>query len=454
MLQRNKLLLCLCLLACAAPARAVFEDLPAGARQLGFGGQQAGLDDPLGFWANPALAGAVRKFDAGGDFLSSKRTTQGPADLTAYGVWALLPRLAYGRMGTLSIGGNYRDDGGAMTERTILFGWGTSNRLRTDSGMFDFGANFKILKAAASGGDAKSGLGLDVGAVFRPDNSHTLGLSVLNLNSPSFSVGPLKDSAPRVVRAGVSERNDDYVLSLDLARRSASAGQNGNVSVNPGVEYVWRTEGAGTVFSRTGLNLADRASALSAGIGWKHLATEISYGISVPLTGAVVPAHSITLALRFGDRDLEGEYSRMIKQEIKYRKDLVEALDDSARREGVLKEELASMKGELDSLSARLKDVQAQKANVAAEKERLSAVVKRQAAAEAELKALDEKRRADKLNQLRTDFSADWQGYLKLKNGGAPADVLKGSLQRIVSQYQDSGIDISLATVELQSLVR
>lgn len=447
-------LFCGLLLSLTVPAGAAFEDIPNGARQLGFGGGGAALEDPLSFWANPALAGAARKFETGGAFLASKRTTQGPANFNAYGLWALLPRMAYGRLGTFSIGGLYRDDGGLVTQKTVLFGWGTSNYKRMDAGILDFGVNFKILSAAATGGDSVSGFGLDLGSSFRPDETHTLGLSILNLNNPSFALGEAKDNAPRVIKLGVSERREDYTLSLDLSRRSGSGGQRGNVSLNPGVEHVWRTERAGLLFSRAGLNLAERASALSAGLGWKHLASEISYGLAVPLTGSISPAHSLTLALRFGDRDVESEYERLIRQEIKYRKDLVEALDESARREGLLKGELASMKAETDALNARLKETQEQKATVKNEAARLEAVVRRQAAAEAELKSLAEKRRADKLNQLRYDFSVDWQSYLKLKGGGAPADVLKGSLQRIVSQYQDSGIDISPATVELQGLVR
>ncbi|HCC48638.1 MAG TPA: hypothetical protein DEQ38_11075 [Elusimicrobia bacterium] len=442
------------LLACACPAAAVFEDLPAGARQSGFGGQAAGLEDPLAFQANPALAGSSRKFETGAHFLGSERTTQGPGELRAYGAWALVPRMAYGKMGTLSIGGLYRDDGGEVTQKTISFGWGTWQLRRGGSGVLDLGANLKILSATAPGGESASGAAVDLGAVFRPDDRHSLGFSILNLNNPAFDIGGLEDNAPMVIRLGVSERREDYTLSLDLAKRTASAGQKGNVSLNPGVEHAWRTQRAGQLFSRAGLFLAERASALSAGIGWKHLASEISYGLAVPLTGAVVPAHSLTLALRFGDRDVEAEYERLIKQEIKYRKDLVEALDESARREALLKDELASMKAEIDSLSARLKSTQEQKAAESGEKERLASVVRRQAAAEAELRAMSEKRKADKLAQLRYDFSAEWQGYLKLKGGGAPADVLKSSLQRIVSQYQDSGIDISQATVELQGLVR
>jgi len=457
MLLRNSsrsVLVFFCLLSCAVQARAVFEDVPAGARQLGFGGQGAALEDPVSFLANPALPGASRKFETGALFLASHRTTQGPSDFSSFGAWALLPKMAYGRMGTLTLAGIFRNYGSLAKEKTLAFGWATTNMIRTDSGLFDFGANFKIMSAAGSDGVSAAGMGLDIGAVFRPDTRHTVGLALLNLNNPSYKLGLAKDNAPFVLRAGVSEKREDYTLSLDIAKRTASGGQKGNFSFNPGVEHVWRTERAGRIFSRAGLNVAERASAVSGGLGWKHTASEISYGIAVPLTGSIIPAHSLTLALRFGDRDMEDEYGRMIKQEIKYRHDLVEALDESARREGLLKGELSSMKAEIDSLSAKLKDTQAQKASVVNEKERLATVVRRQEAAETELRALAEKRRTDKLNQLKYDFSTDWQSYLKLKGGGAPADVLRGSLQRMVSQYQDSGIDISQATMELQQLVR
>ena len=454
MCQLNKILLAACLLAGTPPAYAVFEDVPAGARQAGLGGQSAALEDTLSVFANPALPGSLRKFETGAHFLASERTTQGPADFSQYGAWATIPRMAGGRMGTLSLGGLYRNDNDLVKQKTLLFGWGTWNLFRLDSGVLDFGANFKIMQAAVTGGESVSGLGLDLGAVFRPDDRHTLGFSVLNLNNPAYSSGILEDNAPRVIRLAVTERREDYTLSLDVARRSASAGQNGNVSITPGVEHSWRPERLGRLFSRAGLNVAERASALSAGFGWRRLASEISYALSVPVTGAVVPAHALSLALRFGERDLESEYERLIKQEIKYRKDLVEALDESARREGLLKEELASMKAEIDALTAQLKDTQAKKAGIDAEKERLASVVRRQAAAEAELKSLAARRAADRLNQLKYNFSVDWQSYLKLKGGGAPGDVLKSSLQRIVSQYQDSGIDISQATVELQGLVR
>jgi hypothetical protein len=447
-------LFCLLLLLSAAPAQAVFEDLPFGARQAGFGGAAAGLEDSTSFLANPALPGAARKFETGADFLASERTTLGPAEFTALGAWAVIPHGSYGRTGTFSLGGRSRDDSGAWTQKTMVLGWSSWQLLRAGAGALDFGVNLKFLQlTAVNGGDAQAGAALDAGAVYRPDGRRTLGFSALNVNRPSFSAGLLKDRAPLVLRLGYSERHEDFTLSLDLANRTAAGGNKGNFSLNPGVENLWRTRRAGLFFTRSGLFLASRASALSAGLGWRRQSAEISYGLAVPLTGATVPAHALTLALRFGDRDVEAEYERLIRQEIKYRKDLVEALDEAARREALLKKELLSMRDEIDALSEQLKYTEGIKEKARGEKERLEAVMKRQAAAEAELSGLAEKRRADKLVQLAYEFSIEWQNYLKLKGGGAPPDVLKAALERTVGQYQAAGIDISQATLELRGLL-
>ena len=446
--------LSLLLFSFAAPASAVFEDAPAGARQLGFGGQAAALEDPLSFQSNPALAGGAARFETGAYFLASDRTPLGQADFSSYGAWALVPRRGYGKMGTFSAGGLYRDDGGGAVQKTLSFGWGTWQLLRAGSGSLDFGANFKILQFDAADGEGmQSGAAVDLGAAFRPDGRHVFGFSALNINRPSFGAGILKDKAPLVLRLGVSESREDFTLSLDVAQRSASGGRRGNFSLNPGMEYVWRTGGSGVLFSRTGLVLADRASALGAGLGWKRQSSELAYSAAVPLTGAIVPAHAVTLSLRFGDRDTESEYERLIRQEMKYRKDLVEALDGSAKREEALKKELVSLKDDVDALNERLKSSEETKARERGEKERLEGVMRRQAAAEAELRDLARKRSQDRLAALGHEFTQDWQNYLRLKNGGAPKEALKAALERLVGQYQDAGIDISQATVELREII-
>jgi len=441
-------------LAAAVPARAVFEDLPFGARQLGFGGAAAGLEDTAAFLANPALPGALRKFETGASFLASERTPQGPADFSASGAWAVIPYGSYGRTGTFSAGGLVRDDNGVFTQKTMALSWSSWQLFRAGAGALDFGASFKFLQLTAeNGGDSRAGAAVDLGAAYRPDGRRTVGFSALNVNRPSFAAGLLKDKAPLVLRLGVSERHEDFTLSLDLAQRTASGGNKGNTSLNPGFETLWRTRRAGLFFTRGGLALAERASALSAGLGWRRQSAELSYGLAVPLTGVIVPAHALTLALRFGDRDVESEYERLMRQEIKYRKDLTEALDEAAKREALLKNELLSMREEIEALGLRLKTTEEKKEAARDEQQRLETVIRRQAAAEAELKGLAEKRRLDKLAQLTYEFSLDWQNYLKLKAGGAPPDVRKGSLERMVSQYQAAGIDISQATLELRALL-
>ncbi|PIU18915.1 MAG: hypothetical protein COT18_09570, partial [Elusimicrobia bacterium CG08_land_8_20_14_0_20_59_10] len=195
-------------------------------------------------------------------------------------------------------------------------------------------------------------------------------------------------------------------------------------------------------------------SALSAGLGWKKRASELAYSMSVPLTGAVVPAHAVTLSLRFGDRDAGSEYERLIRQEMKFRKDLVEALDRSAGREEALKKELLSLKEELDVLNARFRSSEETRERERGERERLEGVLRRRAAAEAELKELAGRRAQDKLAVLRHEFGRDWQNYLRLKSGGAPKEALRAALERLVGQYQGAGIDISQATLELRDLIK
>jgi chromosome segregation ATPase len=219
------------------------------------------------------------------------------------------------------------------------------------------------------------------------------------------------------------------------------------------MEYTWSTYRHGVFASRAGLSLANKASFLGLGLGYKRLAAEFSYSILIPVTGVIVPGHALSVNIRFGDKDLESEYERLIKQEVKYRKDLVEALDESSKREGILRDELSDLKEEIDKLNASLKSLREQKAEVSQAREKLEVIVERQRRAEAELASLTEKRRKDKLAQLQFDFSSEWAAYLKMRAGGAPNDALKGALQRLVSQYQGAGIDISQATVELQKIV-
>ena len=436
------------------PLFAVFEDIGLGARSRGLADSVTALGDINGVVLNPAVTGGARKFETGAHFEAGSRTSLGPEDFNSYAFNMTVPRMTYGKLGTLSLLGKY-SGAGDISEKTVNIGYGTWQALTTGMGVVDFGANFKIMQAAAAkSGDSAMGLGFDLGTLWRADSRHNVGLSIINVNAPSFKLGLARDKAPFSVRLGVAETTDDYTLTMDVSRRSAAGGYPATLGLNSGFEYVWRTYRYGVFCSRTGLSLAGRASFLSFGFAYKHLASEFAYSLMTPLTGGIVPGHALSVNIRFGDKDIESEYERLITQEIKYRKDLVGALDESLKRESLLKDQLNGLKEEIDSLNDKFKSAQEQKAEVVQAKEKLEVIMDRQRRAQDELRALEEKRRRDKLNQVQFDFSRDWQSYLKLKGGGAPKDVLKGSLQRLVSQYQGSGIDISQATVELQQLVQ
>ncbi|MFA6433180.1 MAG: hypothetical protein WCW52_00645 [Elusimicrobiales bacterium] len=449
----------------ASPLFAAFEDTGLGARMRGLGDSASALDDVGGAVLNPALPGFARKFETGAHFEAGTRSSLGPLDSDSYAFDAALPRRSYGKLGTMSVIGRYRTAGDGITEKSFSLGYATWQLKKASSGVLDLGGNLKFMRlASAASADSTMALGLDFGALWRINTRSSLGLSVLNINSPSFKSGALDDKAPLAVRLGAAEKTEDYALTLDLASRSGAGGRKSGYSLNTGFEYLWRTYRYGIFSSRTGLSLAEKASFASLGVGYRRPAAELSYALLLPVTGTIVPGHAVSLCVRFGDKDLETEYERLIKQEIKYRKDLVEALDESSRREGRLRDELEDLKGEIDKLSASLKTALEQKAEVSRARERLEAIVERQRRAEAELRSLEEKRRndklaleekdrQDKLDRLRSDFAREWADYLRMRSGGAPKELLKGALQRLISQYQSSGIDISPATVELQGLI-
>ncbi|OGS07327.1 MAG: hypothetical protein A2270_05950 [Elusimicrobia bacterium RIFOXYA12_FULL_51_18] len=436
------------------PLFSAFEDIGIGARGRGLGDSVTALDDVNGAPLNPALPGSARKFETGVHFEAGTRSSLGPLDFDSYAFNASVPRMAYGKFGTLSVLGRYRtfSDLG-LKEKTFSLGWATWQFRKSGMGILDIGAGLKFMQlASADTTDSNMALGFDLGAMWRGRSGNSVGLSLLNPTRPSFKAGALKYKTPFSVRLGVAEKREDYTLTLDIVSRSGVAA--GNFSLNSGVEYRWRTYRSGIFASRAGLSLADKASFFSLGLGYRRLASEISYSFLVPVNGAIVPGHALSVNIRFGDKDQESDYERLIRQEVKYRKDLVEALDESSRREAVLRDELSALKEEIDSLNAGLKAAREQKAEVAQAREKLEAIVERQRRAQAELQSLEKKRRGDKLAQLQFDFNGEWQAYLKVKAGGAPKDALKGALQRLVGQYQGAGIDISRATLELQKIVQ
>lgn len=435
-------------------ARPAFEDIAFSARGLGLADSLCAVDGMDSMNSNPASMGRRRKFVAATHFVSSRRTPQGDANLMLYTAAALFPKMLHARNGTLGLLASYRQNPNLSKEMKMQLGWATWHLLEASYGVLDFGTNLKILNfQTLPEGNSAMALSADLGSVLRMRDSKNLGLSFLNLTNPSFDAVSFKDKAPFVVKLGYAEERGDYNLSADFSRRSGSAGSDRSYSLNTGFEYFWRGSWKGYLKSFGGLSLGDNSSAFSLGASYKISAAEISYALQIPLTRSVILGHALSLNLEFGGAGLESEYEKMMRREVKYRKDLLGALDEAARREAVLKEEINNLRKETDDLNARLSEEALKNAEQKKYRDRLEKIIERKKLAEKRMKELKEKRRRDRINQLEFSFSRDFESYLRLKASSPPRDVLKGMLERTIKEYQGQGIDISRATMELQKVI-
>jgi len=441
--------------ACGPSARAAFEDIPFTARGLGLADSLCAGSDLDSMVSNPASMGGRRKFGSGTSFLSSFRTPQGDANLRLYSFFAIFPKMLHGRNGSLGLLASYRQNPSFSREKKLQLGYGTWHMISSSYGVFDFGVNVKVLTLESiPSAQSQTNIAIDFGAILRLEDAKTLGLSFLNVNNPSFDVIDFRDKAPLVLKIGYKEEMEDYALSLDFSRRSSSSFSNRTYSLNSGFEYYWKLPKKGRLASYSGLNLGDNSSTLSLGAGYNVSARKISYSFQIPLTRSIKVGHSITLNMRFGAVDIESEYEKMIRQEVKYRKDLLKALDESARREMILRDEIDSLRKETEELKILLGKKEREKNKELAARKKLENVVRRQHEAQKRLKELEERRRRNKLNQLRFSFSRDFENYLRLKSSSPGKNVLRGMLERIIREYQGEGIDISRATIELQKIIK
>lgn len=450
--SKNLLPALLVLALSASPASAVFEDVGLGADQAAMAWSGSVLDGHG--LLNPAAAGGARKTVAGAHYLSSFRLPNGPYDFSDYSFDLRTPLMLKGRQGTFTGALRYRTDGSLARQRDIVLGWSSWQLLRAAGGSLDLGVNFRMQQLThIPAEEAVSNPGLDVGAVYRGGEGISYGFSILNLGNPSFEAGTLSDNSPRIYKLGAAQEARHYRLAMDFTRRSDSSGMGSTYTLSSGAERAWHFLRRGTLLARGGLHLGDASSLLALGAGWRLAESDFSYAFMLPLSGGQGVGHALTVNLRFGDRDASREWENLLQREMKYRKDLLEALDEASLREQALKDELDFLRREFVSLNSMFASESERAAAAGEQKQRVEAALERQRRAAAELKSLEEKRRKDRLNQLAYQFSVDFESYLKMKGGGAPPESLRAALGRVIGQYQDSGIDISRATVELQSLV-
>ncbi|MEK7234478.1 MAG: hypothetical protein AAB268_11725 [Elusimicrobiota bacterium] len=429
-------------LALERTSLAAFEDAGFGPWDIAMGGAfTAVVDDPGVIAYNPASLGQASALEATMAYLRHFHIPSGESDRDSTRAAVIVPVRQEMLDGALGFDVRYDRREKVGGDRAIGVMYGTRGLLETEGGAVDFGGGLKLLTSSLdSGGKAETRVALDVGTLHRFSERYALGASLLNLGNPKFK----GDRAPLALKIGVAEQIRGMIFAADLTKRESSLSGNGRHNMALGFERWWVTANAGRYALRSGMSLGEGTRTWSWGLGWRARGARLDYAMTVPITGTLRLGHGLSLCVRFGGVDAEGEYEKLLSQELRYRQQLGKALEASSVKQLKLTEELNRMREEVELKRASEGD---------AKRRLLELQIRRQKASETleKVKADGE----DAARRIRISlFQEDWRSYQKAKLSGAADSALLEQVGRILREYRDAGVDLSDASMELRRLQR
>lgn len=432
----------------ASSSFAAFENGPASPRAAAMGGAVAAVTgDALSLFQNPATLTALRHLEFDSSYLRQFHAPGGETNRDQFNFATGVPITQDILKGVLGFGYGYGSVLGRGSERNLAFSYASRGLREGEHSVFDLGGSLKFLSATGPAGSVLKPA-LDFGALWRVKDRYAVGAAIENLNGPAMPGG---DRAPSSIRLGVSESLRGFTMAADFAKREPSGGHPASSEISAGLERWWATARWGSAALRTGLSLGDRNKTYNWGLGWRLQGAQIDYSMTVPISGLTRFGHAVSIILRFGVANPDGEYEKVLRQEIGLRKDLATALEAGHARQWKLAEELRRQREEIEELRRRLS---LRTSSEAEARERLKALEGRHRRAVDAYES--EKREQQRLSERtqETLLREDWAAYQKLKLGGAPDAVLIDQVGRILRQYKDSGLDLSEAHQEHQRLLR
>jgi hypothetical protein len=435
------------LLSCG-PAWAGFVDSGFNPRGAGMGGAMTAVPDDLSAVVyNPANLGSINRTQASLDYLRQFQTPTGPTDADVMDLGAALPVQQEILNGTFGLSWLYAKTKDLSVDRTTGFSYGTRGLVELDEGGVDLGGTLKFLSETPEGAKGVVKPTIDLGAAYRFWEKYSAGFSLLNFSRPRVPDG----RAPLTAKVGVAEDVHGFTMALDLTKREPTGEAPGTVTAAAGLERWWATARYGQFAGRTGLSLGDLSKTWSWGLGWRVLGGELGYAMTVPMQGPIQIGHSVGLSFRFGASNPEGEYERMLAEELRYRQDLIKDLEAGEIKQWKLSQELAELRSELETLRRQLMEKTLSEAEV---KKRLAELQERHRRAVEEHERMLAEQSKLKAKTKADFFREDWAAYNKAKAGGAPDPVLADQVRRILRDYKESGLDLSEANQELLRLLR
>lgn len=428
---------------------AAFEDAGFGPRDIAMGGAFCAVaDDPGVIAYNPASLGQASALEATMAYLRQFHIPSGESDRDSTRAAVVVPLRQEILNGALGFDVRYDRRTNVGGDRAIGVMYGTRGLTETEGGGVDFGGGMKLLTTSFdSGGKAGTHLALDMGTLYRFSERYAFGASLLNFGSPKFK----GDRAPLTLKIGAAEQIRGVIFAADLTKRESSQSGNGQHTMALGFERWWATARAGQYALRSGMSLGEGTRTWNWGIGWRAQGARLDYAMTVPMNGSLRVGHGLSLSVRFGRADPEGEYENLLSQELRYRRQLGEALEASSVKQWKLAEELNRLRAEMGALRD---EVALKRASEGDAKRRLKELEARQQKAAETF----EKVKADRegaARQVRISlFQEDWRSYQKAKLAGAADSALLDQVARLLREYRDAGVDLSEASSELRRLQR
>ena len=413
------------------------------------------LDFPLK--SNPATFGEIRNFTISSSYSNLKYNQFNRYENISKEFAFYIPSNLYSKNLTYAISYE-RSEVRGFNLNSFSFGVGSYYLLSQEKDYLDIGASVKRVSSLNLNKNlfVLPIVDFDVGFLAKRKD-YLFGLSFLNLKGGRAFFG-----FDRVTKFSVSRIMDETSLGFGFSVKNADYS---SYYFSLSFSQLFRTYRYGYFRFVNSLFLGKKRDGINFGIFYNKDLWELAYSFGFSLNRPYKFSNGVSLTIYFGRRDVESDYERIIKREVKYRKDLMLELVNAAKREERLKKDIARMQKDIDELSYNLKNLEEkinlekkEKENIILEKqrikERLESIINEQKKNEETLKELERQRIQQRKKMIEDEFRRDFENYLKLKAANTSKDVLIQYLRRIILQYQDEDIDISLATIELQRLIK
>jgi len=411
------------------------------------------LDFPVR--SNPATYGNIRNLTVSSSYSSLKYNQFGSFQNNIKRYDFYIPSILYSKNVTYNVSYE-RNEIEKNNFNSFCFGIGSYYLLNEDNDYLDMGMNLKRVSSSDNKIFGLPTTDLDLGILARRKD-YIFALSFLNLKGGSSFYG-----FDRTTKFSFSRIMDETSLGFGFSVKNSDYS---SYTFSLAFSQLFRTYRYGYFRIANSIFSGKNRSGVNFGVFYNKDLWEISYSFGFSLSSPHTFSNSIGLTIYFGRRDVESDYEKIIKREVKYRKDLMEELLNAAKREEKLKKEISSMQSQIDELSYQLKKLdekinleKKEKETLISEKEKirenLESIIEQQKKNEQSLREIEKQREEQKRKMIEDEFRRDFEKYLKIKSSNASKDALIQYLRRIIVEYQDKNVDISPATIELQRLMK